>query len=192
MNYPITFHKTVVLVTFSGKCNKNLSQKVILWQTLWQNLLKVKKSNHNREITNIVVFNFEESRIQLVWDFCLKLQVRYNLLNIRLLFPDAARHELSKVISAHDNHHWLSTSYEGVLSQLWQNRDFCDKNCDKTVAQNCSNCDKNLNFSGWKKKMALSQSSEMCRDKVIFSFSKTRLFYLETFQVHSLFPAFKS
>ena len=111
---------------------------------------------------------------------------------MRILLADAARHELSKVISARDNYHWLSMSYEGVLSQLWQNRDFCDKNCDKTVAKNCSNCDKNLNFSGWKKKMALSQSSEMCRDKVIFSFSKTRLFYLETFQVHSLFPAFKS
>ena len=25
-----TFHKTAVLVTFSGKCDKNLSQKVIL------------------------------------------------------------------------------------------------------------------------------------------------------------------
>ena len=42
------------------------------------------------------------------------------------------------------------------------------------------------------KKTALLQSSKMCHDKVIFSFSKTRLFYLETFQVHSLFPAFKS
>ena len=82
-----------------------------------------------------------------------------------------------------------------IIDYQWVTRAFCrncDKNCDKTVAQNCSNCDKNLNFSGWKKIMALSQSSEMCRDKVIFSFSKTRLFYLETFQVHSLFPAFKS
>ena len=95
---PKTLHKTVVLVTFSGKCDKNLSQKVILWQTLWQNLLKAKKSNHNREITNIVVFNFEESRIQLVWDFCLKLQVRYNLLNIRLLFPDAGNSTISYYI----------------------------------------------------------------------------------------------
>ena len=77
-------------------------------------------------------------------------------------------------------------SYEGVLSQLWQNRDFCDKNCDKTVAQNCSNCDKNLNFSGWKKKMALSQSSEMCRDKVIFHSRKHAYFILK----HSKFTRF--
>ena len=105
------------------------------------------------------------------------------------LFPDAARYELSKVISAHDKHHWLSMSYKGDLSQLWQNRAFCDKFCDKTVAQNCIRCDKVINISGWKKKTALLQSSEMCHDKVIFSSLKTRLFYLETFQFHLLFPA---
>ena len=37
--------------------------------------------------------------------------------------------------------------------------------------------------------MALLQSSEMCHDKVIYSSLKTRLFYLETFQFHLLFPA---
>ena len=124
MNYPITFHKTAVWVTFSGKCDKILSQKVILWQTLWQNRLKTKKSNHNREITNIVVFNFEESRIQLVWDFCLKLQVRYNLLNIRLLFTDAENHILSKGCRRVFNGAWLSMSYACRLSQLWRNRRF--------------------------------------------------------------------
>ena len=108
---------------------------------------------------------------------------------ITALFSDAARYELSKVISAHDNHHWLSISYKGDLSQLWQNRAFCDKFCDKTVAQNCIRCDKVINISGWKKKTALLQSSEMCHDKVIFSSLKTRLFYLETFQFHLLFPA---
>ena len=131
MNYPITFHKTAVLVTFSGKCNKNLSQKVILWQTLWQNLLKAKKSNHNREITNIVVFNFEESRIQLVWDFYLKLQIRYNLLNIRLLFPDAKYYLLSKgcrrVLMGYD--------YQWVTRLICHNCDrigvFCDNHCDR-------------------------------------------------------------
>ena len=40
-----------------------------------------------------------------------------------------------------------------------------------------------------RKKTALLQSSEMCHDKVIFSSLKTRLFYLETFQFHLLFPA---
>ena len=107
----------------------------------------------------------------------------------RRSFPDAARYELSKVISAHDKHHWLSMSYKGDLSQLWQNRAFCDKFCDKTVAQNCIRCDKVINISGWRKKTALLQSSEMCHDKVIFSPLKTRLFYLETFQFHLLFPA---
>ena len=135
MNYPITFHKTAVLVTFSGKCDKILSQKVILWQTLWQNRLKTKKSNHNREITNIVVFNFEESRIQLVWDFCLKLQVRYNLLNIRLLFADAKYVILSietfwKVIGL-----WISISYEGYLAHVCQNQAV-------TCAKPCANTDK--------------------------------------------------
>ena len=80
-------------------------------------------------------------------------------------------------------------SYKGDLSQLWQNRAFCDKFCDKTVAQNCIRCDKVINISGWRKKTALLQSSEMCHDKVIFSPLKTRLFYLETFQFHLLFPA---
>ena len=79
-----------------------------------------------------------------------------------------------------------------ILSQLWQNRAFCDKFCDKTVAQNCIRCDKVINISGWKKKTALLQSSEMCHDKVIFSPLKTRLFYLETFQFHLLFPALLS
>ena len=42
------------------------------------------------------------------------------------------------------------------------------------------------------KKTALSQSSEMCREKEIFSPSKTSLLYLEIFQVNTLFPAFIS
>ena len=124
MNYPITSHKTAVLVTFSGKCNKNLSQKVILWQTLWQNLLKAKKSNHNREITNIVVFNFEESRIQLVWDFYLKLQVRYNLLNIRLFISRCKILLTFQGLPEGFNGVWLSVSYAINLSQLWQDRRF--------------------------------------------------------------------
>ena len=64
------------------------------------------------------------------------------------LFPDAEIPELPKVTYAHDKHTWLSISYKGDLSQLWQKMDFCDKFCDKTVAQNCTDCDEDLNFSG--------------------------------------------
>lgn len=141
------------------------------------------KTGHHIVISGILL-----QPIELISKRFYQTDGRYYQVNFRL-FPDAARYELSKVISAHDNHHWLSISYKGDLSQLWQNRAFCDKFCDKTVAQNCIRCDKVINISGWKKKTALLQSSEMCHDKVIFSSLKTRLFYLETFQFHLLFPA---
>ena len=108
------------------------------------------------------------------------------------LLSDAARPEFPKVTSAHDNHSWLSISYSGGLSQLWQNSPFCDKFCDKTVVQNYINCDKDINISGWRKKMAASRSSEMCRNKEIFSPSKIPSFYLKSFQITLLFPAIRN
>ena len=103
------------------------------------------------------------------------------------LLSDAARPEFPKVTSAHDNHSWLSISYMGSLSQLWQNSPFCDKFCDKTVVQNYINCDKDINISGWRKKRLLRGPRKCVAIRRFFHPRKSLHFILNHSKLHCFF-----
>ena len=136
----------------------NRLRKNTVWNTRGSNVVQI-QAKSGRTCFEIYRFSLNinwKTMWKTHWICILQNFVtRWYSIGYRLLFADAARYELSKVISAHDKHHWLSMSYKGDLSQLWQNRAFCDKFCDKTVAQNCIRCDKVINISGWRKKTAL-------------------------------------
>ena len=86
------------------------------------------------------------------------------------------------MISEHDKQDWLSISYKGVLSRVWQNTRFCDKNCDKFFPEKFRITNNTQLFRVKGERKALSKSSEICHENVMFQSLKSILSYLESFQ----------
>ena len=102
---------------------------------------------------------------------------------MRLSLADAARPELSKVISAHEKIYLNINGLQGLFVAIKTKITFfCANLRDKNAVENIFNPNEDTYFRVKRKRMAFSRYPEICHEKVMFQSLKNILSYLESFQ----------